>query len=152
MFKKAIVFHLLMVSFLYAIQVGDKLDNKLSKSLHIKNDWKVYVVDFFASWCKSCVIELPLIEKLHKSFDKSQYKIVGVNIDEDKYLGKNFVEDLALTFDVIYDNQNEIVAKFNPIGVPALYYIKNNKVQKVLFGAVHDIDKKIMTDIKTIKE
>jgi thiol-disulfide isomerase/thioredoxin len=141
-----------MVSFLYAIQVGDKLDNKLSKSLHIKNDGKVYVVDFFASWCKSCVIELPLIEKLHKSFDKSQYKIVGVNIDEDKYLGKNFVEDLALTFDVIYDNQNEIVAKFNPIGVPALYYIKNNKVQKVLFGAVHDIDKKIMTDIKTIKE
>lgn len=152
MFKKIVVVHFLMVSFLYSFQVGDKLGNKLANNLHIKNDNKVYILDFFASWCKSCVIELPLIEKLHNTIDKSKYKIIGISIDEDKTIGKKFVRELGLGFDVVYDDTNKIVSKFNPIGVPALYYIKNQRVHKVVFGAVHNIDKKIMDDIRSIKE
>ena len=143
---------LLLVSFIsivnvYAYKVGDTIEKDVITKLVLK-DSKVYIIDFFASWCASCKIELPLISKLNNSIDKSKYKIIGIDVDEDIEDGKNFVKSLNLNFDIIYDNKNKLIEKFEPIGVPAIYYVKNNKVIKVIYGAVHNIDKKILDDLK----
>ena len=149
MYKKLIVSLLLSSSLLATYNVGDKLDSKIVDKLGLKSD-KVYVIDFFAAWCISCKIELPLISRLNNDIDKNKYEIIGVNVDEDLNEGKAFVNDLSLNFDIIYDNTNEIISKFEPIGVPAIYYIKNNIVKKVIFGAVHNIDKQIKNDLENI--
>jgi len=149
MFKKLIVSLLLSSSLLATYNVGDKLDSKIVDKLGLKSD-KVYVIDFFAAWCISCKIELPLISRLNNDIDKNKYEIIGVNVDEDLNEGKAFVNDLSLNFDIIYDNTNEIISKFEPIGVPAIYYIKNNIVKKVIFGAVYNIDKQIKNDLENI--
>ena len=131
----------------YAYKVGDSLPQNVVNQLGL-NDSKVYVIDFFASWCASCKIELPLISKLNNNINKSKYKIIGIDVDEELEEGKDFVKSLNLNFDIIYDNENSLIEKFEPIGVPAIYYIKNNKVIKVIYGAVHNIDKKILDDLK----
>ena len=45
---------------------------------------------------------------------------------------------------------NLIVAKFNPIGMPALYYIKEGKVVDIIYGAVDNIDQKIISDMENL--
>lgn len=145
------LFVILFVGFvnLYAYKVGDSLDSRIIKKLDIKSD-KTYVIDFFASWCASCKIELPLIAKLNNNLDKSQFEIIGINVDENIKDGKYFVKKLNLNFDITYDYDNQIIAKFNPIGVPAIYYVKNLKVIKVIYGAVHNIDQKILSDLRQL--
>jgi thiol-disulfide isomerase/thioredoxin len=150
MFGKFFIAISLLSTTLFAYSVGDKIDEASIKKLQLTND-KIYIVDFFASWCSSCKIELPIISQLSTTLDKSKYKIIGVNSDQKESLGKAFVDKLQLKFDVIYDTNNEIISKFAPIGVPAIYYIKNYKIEKVVFGAVHNIDKKIMTDLEKIE-
>ena len=151
MIKRLLLTASLTISSAFAYNVGDTVDKSIVNDLKM-NDNKIYIVDFFASWCASCKIELPLISKLNQKLDKSKYVLLGVNSDTDINKGKNFVKKLHLSFDVTYDNKNKIISKFAPIGVPAIYYIKNSKIQKVFFGAVHNIDQKILNDLKTIWE
>jgi len=147
-----IISALLLVSSLNAqYNVNDKISDDIVNKLQLEKE-KVYILDFFASWCISCKLELPLISKLNNTLDNTKYKIIGINVDENKNDGKNFVNDLKLNFEIIYDSNNQIISKFEPVGVPAIYYIKNNIVKKVIFGAVHNIDDQISNDLKNIGE
>ncbi len=149
MIKKLLLIVVLSTS-MFAYKTGDTINEEVIKQLKLE-DGKVYIVDFFASWCKSCNIELPLISKLGKQLD-DKYEILGVNIDRDRYLANTYVAKLNLNFRVYFDNSNDLVSKFNPIGVPAIYYIKDKKVLKTVFGAVSHIDQKIKSDLNSIGE
>ncbi|MGP2655869.1 TlpA family protein disulfide reductase [Malaciobacter sp. WC5094] len=142
----ALLLILLIPKSLLAYKLGDKLDNDVIEKLGIKND-NITIVDFFASWCASCEKELPLINKLHKE-EKEKITFIGVATDKDVNEGKAFIKRLGITFNVISDSEYEIVNKFQPIGMPALYYIKNGTVVKVLYGAIDNVDEVIKNDVK----
>jgi len=132
---------------LMALETGDKLPKNIQDNLKLESD-KVYVIDFFASWCKSCKKELPLIANVYN--DKIA-EVIGVNVDKNQEDGEKFVKELNLSFPIVYDTNKNLVESFNPLGFPAVYYVKNGKVINVIFGAVDEIDKKIANDLKVIK-
>jgi len=147
MLKRIILISILSISSLFSFQEGDRLDLQTIQDLKMVKD-KIYIVDFFASWCTSCKIELPLISKVNTQINKDKYEIIGINSDKDIQKGKSFVKKLNLNFPIIYDTKSKLISKFNPIGVPAIYYIQNFEIKDVIYGAVHNIDKKILEDIK----
>jgi thiol-disulfide isomerase/thioredoxin len=53
--------------------------NVLQNILNKKND-TVYVVNFWATWCKPCVKELPYFEKLNKEYSE-KVKVLLVSLD-----------------------------------------------------------------------
>jgi thiol-disulfide isomerase/thioredoxin len=147
MLKKFIYSLLFSSVALLALESGDTLPKEIQTKLNLEAD-KVYIVDFFASWCKSCKKELPLVANIYN--DKIA-QVVGVNVDKNQEDGEKFVKDLSLPFPVVYDIDKSLVKTFDPLGFPAIYYVKDGKVLHVIFGAVEDIDKKIAEDIKSIK-
>jgi len=151
MLKRIILISILSISSLFAFQEGDRLDFQTIQDLKMVKD-KIYIVDFFASWCTSCKIELPLISKVNTQINKDKYEIIGINSDKDIKKGKAFVNTLNLNFPVIYDNKSKLISKFNPIGVPAIYYIQNFEIKNIIYGAVPHIDKKILNDINKLGE
>ena len=147
MIKKALFTFVFSTISLLALDTGETIPQNIQTKLNLEAD-KLYVIDFFASWCKSCKKELPLVEKVYQ--DKSA-EIIGINVDKNKEDGEKMVNDLALSFPVVYDTEKTLVESFNPLGFPALYYVKNGKVLNVIFGAVDEIDKKIKADMKELK-
>ncbi len=147
MFKKTIYSLLFSSMSLLALETGDSLSQNIQNNLKLEAD-KVYVIDFFASWCKSCKKELPLIANIYN--DKT-VEVIGINVDKNQEDGERLVKELELTFPVVYDTDKSLVESFDPLGFPAVYYVKNGKVLNVIFGAVEEIDKKIKEDIKAIK-
>jgi len=135
----------------HAYKVGDKIDEDVATKLKTQGYKGVVVVDFFASWCVSCVIELPLIDKLDEELDSNEAKIVGISMDEELSEGLAFQKELGLKFFTYNDVKQEVVAKFDPIGVPAIYYIKNGVIKKIIYGAVEHIDQVIKNDLKKMK-
>ena len=132
---------------LMALDTGDKIPQNIQEQLNLDNN-KTYIIDFFASWCKSCKHELPLVAKIH---NQQVAEVIGVNVDKKRELGKAFVEKLNLPFKVVYDIDKRFIEAFNPLGFPAIYYVKNGKVVHVIFGAVDKIDEQIAKDLKDIK-
>jgi len=145
---KKILYTLLFSSVtLMALETGDAVPQNIQDKLKLESD-KIYVVDFFASWCKSCKKELPLITNI---YNNKVANVIGVNVDKNREDGEKFVKDLELPFPVVYDSDKSLVEAFDPMGFPAVYYVKNGKVLNVIFGAVEEIDKKITEDLKSIK-
>lgn len=151
---KYIIVCFLLLTNLLAYQKGDVISDSMASHLGLKED-KVYVIDFFASWCGSCKKEIPLISKVNEQIDSTKVEIIGIDVDKDVKEGIKFQESLridgTLNFRIINDPQNLIVSEFNPIGMPTLYYIKNNKIIEIITGAVDDIDEVILNDLKEIQ-
>jgi thiol-disulfide isomerase/thioredoxin len=145
---KKIIYTLLISSLgLMALERGDTLPTKVQEELKLEND-KVYVLDFFASWCKSCKKELPLVQKVYEA---NGLNVIAINVDKKREDGEKFVSKLGLTFPVHYDSDKSLVEAFDPMGFPAIYYVKNNQVLKVVFGAVDNIDEQIIKDVEELR-
>ena len=150
MFKKIISTLCISTIALMALDSGDTLPNLATEKLSLQTD-KVYIIDFFASWCHSCKKELPLINKLNNTIDKNETEIIGVDVDEDIEDGKRFQKELALNFQVVNDAKNEIIGTFNPVGMPSVFIVKNAKIIAVIAGAKENIDSYILEGLKDLK-
>jgi len=139
---------------LLAYQKGDTISSEMALRLSLDNH-KIYIVDFFASWCSSCQKELPLISHVNEKIDKTKVEIIGIDVDKKVESAMAFQESLRkrdnLDFRVINDSQNFIISKFNPIGMPTLFYIKNRKIITIVTGAVDNIDVKILNDLNEME-
>ncbi len=133
---------LFLLNSLFAYEIGSTVDAKILSDLKI-NDNKIYIVDFFASWCHSCEKEIPDLNDLHEILDKKKYELIGIDIDKDIEKAKVFQKALHVNFRVINDNEQKLVSVFKPIGMPSLYIIQDKKVLHVMIGAVDDIDELI---------
>jgi thiol-disulfide isomerase/thioredoxin len=54
--------------------------SELQKTLQSNAD-TLYVVNFWATWCKPCVMELPSFEKAYQEFKDKNVKILLVSLD-----------------------------------------------------------------------
>jgi len=150
MLKKILLLVSLSSLGLFALETGDLLPYETVKSLKLENN-RVYIIDFFASWCKSCKKELPLMAKLHTQLDQNSTEIIGIDVDEDSTEGKAFQEEMGVNFRVIDDSKNELIKVFNPVGMPAIFIVKDEKIIATLIGAKEQIDKVILSGLGALE-
>ncbi|WP_281629464.1 TlpA disulfide reductase family protein [Vibrio sp. St2] len=147
MIKQLVVLFALCASFsASAFKEGDTITDSASTGLKLDQS-QLTIVDFFAEWCVSCRHELPLVNQLYRELEGTGVTVVGVDVDEEVEVGLEFQKSLGLTFPVVIDPKQQLIAEFKPIGMPALYYIYQGQVLKVRFGAINDIRNVILTDL-----
>ncbi|SFC74743.1 TlpA family protein disulfide reductase [Pseudoalteromonas denitrificans] len=145
---------LLMVNFnTNALQRGDVISSQLSQQLQLDPN-KITLVDFFASWCVSCRIELPEVDALSSQLSQQPkgkgVEFIGIQVDEDPKVAADFLKEMNLSFRVVDDQSQQVIGAFEPIGMPALYYIRNNKILGIRYGAIPHIGKVISNDLKQL--
>jgi|SRR5690606_28322938 len=107
-------------------------------NVFIKNDDKLYVVNFWATWCKPCVEELPEFIKINNEYKSSNdFKMILVSLDKATDIDSNvksFIDKNQIDTDVyvLSDNKrmNEWIPKINPHwsgSIPATIMYKNGK-------------------------
>lgn len=145
--KKLLV--ILMTGLLIGCQAQEKKENVLKavnydelKSIIQKEDGKLYVVNFWATWCKPCVEELPGFMVVNEKFkDNPNFQMILVSMDVKKQLEtkvKSFIEKNNIGVDVylLDDNKrmNFWIPDVDPTwsgAIPATVFYKNGK--KILF-------------------
>lgn len=108
---------------------------QLEPMLQREND-TIYVVNFWATWCRPCVAELPFFEELTEKNQKNPLKVVLVSLDfgtqlESKlipFLRKNKIKSFVV---LLSDkNANAWIQKINPSwsgAIPATLCYKGKK-------------------------
>ncbi len=56
-----------------------------------ENEETVYVINFWATWCKPCLEEMPYFEELYKDYVDKQVEIVMISLDFKNQLYSNLV-------------------------------------------------------------
>jgi thiol-disulfide isomerase/thioredoxin len=63
---------------------------------------KVAFINFWATWCSPCLMELPYVQKLHEQLkDNKDVMVLTFNIDDELGLVEPFVKDKKYTFPVL---------------------------------------------------
>jgi thiol-disulfide isomerase/thioredoxin len=101
----------------------------------------VVLLNVWATWCQPCRVEMPSMERLHRAFAGTDFRIVAVSIDkEGPEVVEQFVKELGLTFDVLHDQTADIQRIYQTTGVPESFVIDRNGViiKKVIGAAEWD--------------
>jgi thiol-disulfide isomerase/thioredoxin len=90
---------------------------------------KVVIVDFWASWCEPCKIELPYLNGLNKKYKGKNVVIIGVNLDEKQGDAVAFLKDHPVQLPLAYDGAKKVLAEKAEIEVmPTSFIIDKNGV------------------------
>ncbi len=60
------------------------------KLMHSQSD-TLYVINFWATWCKPCIAELPHFEQLQKETSKQNIKVILVSLDSESQWEKSLI-------------------------------------------------------------
>ncbi len=125
-----------------AIRQGDTvpeftLEKAGGASVHIPGDFrgKVVLLNFWASWCPECRVELPELARLAERYKGKPFTLLAVNIDTTRKAADGALKKLGLSLPVLYDTDQKVVEAFSPVGVPASYLIgPDGKVVTLYLG------------------
>ena len=98
-----------------------------------------YIVNFFASWCKPCLAEHPLLMEMKKK----GVKIIGINFRDDEENFKEWINEHGNPFEYILRDDGTIAYEMGLIGVPETFFIINKIIQKKIQGPLfyEDVEK-----------
>jgi len=103
-----------------------------------KNDDKLYVVNFWATWCKPCVMELPEFMEVNKAHQSNpRFKMILVSLDVAKDVEtavRPFLAKNKMSVDVYLLNDNKRMNEWIPAidknwsgAIPATVFYRNGK-------------------------
>ena len=87
---------------------------------------KFVVLNFWATWCPPCRLEMPSMEKLYQEFKGEGLEVVAINFMESEKPIKSFLKENGFTFPVLLDKKGEIARKYGVHGLPVTYLIARN--------------------------
>jgi len=109
---------------------------------------KVLFLNFWAEWCKECKIELPELEKIKKKFQDKPFELLAINTDRKQKVVDRFLKKVKVDLMVLYDKKQELINKFQPVGIPATYIIRpDGKVENIHYGFKMDYIDMYITEI-----
>lgn len=77
---------------------------------------KVLLLDFWATWCAPCKIEIPAFVDLYKTYKPRGFEVVGVVVMEDFAKAKPFVQQNAMNYTVLNGvDREDIEDAFGPL-------------------------------------
>ena len=79
---------------------------------------KVVVLNFWATWCPPCRLEMPAMERLYQEFRGRGLEIVAVNFMESRELVQAFAEEQKLTYPMLLDSRAEIAEQYGVMRLP----------------------------------
>ena len=115
------------------------------------NSDKIYILNFWATWCAPCKEEMPSLDKLHA---KDGIFVFPINL-EDKNLKKTdkFYDDLNITnLNIYFDEGLKLTKAFSIRGVPTTIIFNKNKDEVArIKGSVDFLDKKFISWLDSIE-
>ena len=150
----AILFVLIILS-IYPIEVGDEAQSFVNLDLNedyifskniIGNGW--VILDFFATYCEGCKIEIPELEELLLEFSSEELQIIVFATDQEGIsVIKPYFAMNPTTVTVLLDPYSVTAKNYNVEEIPAIFLI--NPEGKVVFKSV-GYKEEIVEEIKDI--
>lgn len=79
---------------------------------------KLVVLNFWATWCPPCRLEMPAMERLYQEFQGKGLEVVAVNFMESAEKVRAFAEEQKLTYPMLLDSQAEIAESYGVMRLP----------------------------------
>tara|TARA_B100000959_G_scaffold186670_1_gene195223 strand:- start:3239 stop:3757 length:519 start_codon:yes stop_codon:yes gene_type:complete len=98
---------------------------------------KYLLINFWATWCGPCKIEMPSLETLYRRFKSDKFDMIGISNDMfgDRVV-RPYVKASKLTFPMLLDQRMIVSHQYGVVSLPTTFLIDpQGKIIGVLQGA-----------------
>jgi peroxiredoxin len=89
---------------------------------------KVVLVNFWATWCKPCRVEIPALTSLYRDYQDKGFVVLGISVDSEVSAVKPFARALKMNYPVLIGAGHEdLSTAFGPfLGFPTSVLVKRD--------------------------
>jgi cytochrome c biogenesis protein CcmG, thiol:disulfide interchange protein DsbE len=100
---------------------------------------RVVVLNFWASWCKPCREESPLLDRWHERMKRRDGTVLGVDTLDLTTDARDFINEYELSYPMLRDGEGETRESFGIVGFPETFVIdRRGRIAAVRRGPVDD--------------
>jgi len=171
---KFIIFSIFFVSLIFANELSDEQVDKIKEitsDINKAKDFtlksvvkdstytlsemkdKVVLINFWATWCGPCRMEIPDFNELYNKYSSQGFEILSVSISDTKDQLLNFLKAYNIDYPILYGKQadmQKIIVDYGGVySIPMSFLIgKNNEIKRVYPGAIlKQYDPNMYTDL-----
>ena len=149
-----------------------KIDKKTGKEKKLRlnvsqPDRHAVVMSFFATWCKPCMKELPILEEVYQKYKDERVKFFLIDITEatrsnpgtvygmsykDVPVAGPFFKKKRVTMQILFDNRGTAMKRYNAQTLPRLFMVdgyRNVTFKKRGFPDGEGAEEKFKKDISS---
>lgn len=101
---------------------------------------KAVVVNFWASWCKPCEEEAPLLERAWQRYRERGLVVVGVDAQDFGKDARRFARKNGMSYPLVRDGPGKTLGKYGVTGFPETFFVNRDGklVGERISGAVEE--------------
>lgn len=95
------------------------------------------LLNIWASWCPPCRAEMPAMEIIFQEYQDRGVVILAVNstVQDQKSAAVDFVNELGLTFPILFDYDGSVSRAYRVEALPTSYFIdKEGIIREIVIG------------------
>ncbi len=103
------------------------------KTIHLSDfRGKVVLVNFWASWCPPCKMEIPGFQKIYETYKDRGFTVIGIATDD---VSRSFLKEMGMTYPVALADGKVIRDYGNISGIPASFLVgRDGRIIKKVMG------------------
>lgn len=111
----------------------------------------VVMINFWATWCGPCRQEMPLLDDLYSRYERVGFTLLGVNIDDDSRRAMKMIDELGVSFPVLFDESKEVSKLYAVSAMPVTILVdREGTVRHVHHGYKPGYEEKYLNEIRAL--
>lgn len=95
---------------------------------------KKLLINFWATWCTSCIEETPLLNGLMKSEKAKDYNFIAINAGDSPKKIKRFIKKYKFKYNILQDRSRELSKSWGIDSLPITVILDSNG--KVIYSGI----------------
>ncbi len=91
----------------------------------------VVALRFWADWCPYCHDEMKMLQPIYHQYQNQGLVILAANVMQSPETVRAFVKQLDISYNILLDQQGEVMRQYQVMGLPATYIIDRKGIIQI---------------------